>query len=74
MALRVVGDALAVGEPPARTPGTGRGLGAYVIRPRDVRPGWLLYAGTFFLQLFCGAFRAWVVSYPVLRLAFTIIG
>ncbi|MGA2454392.1 MAG: M48 family metalloprotease [Solirubrobacteraceae bacterium] len=63
-------------EPPARTPpGNGRGLGAYVIRPGEVRPGWLLlYAGTFFLQLFCGAFRAWFVSYPVLWLAFTIIG
>jgi hypothetical protein len=39
-------------EPPARTPGAGRGLGACVIRSGDVRPGQLLlYAGTFALQL-----------------------
>jgi len=61
--------------PPAITPGVVRGLATYLIRPRDVRLGWLvLYAGTFFMQLFCSAFRAWFVSYPVLWVAFKIIG
>jgi Zn-dependent protease with chaperone function len=46
-------------------------LGAYVIRPRDVRPTWLLlYAGTLFMQLFCATFRAWAISYPLLWVAF----
>ncbi|MGA2322127.1 MAG: M48 family metalloprotease [Solirubrobacteraceae bacterium] len=34
----------------------------------------VLYAGMLFMQLFCGAFRAWFVSYPVLWIAFKIIG
>jgi Zn-dependent protease with chaperone function len=56
-------------------PSAERGLGAYVIRLEDVRPGWLvLYAGTLFLQLFCCAFRAWVIAYPTLWLAFKLIG
>jgi Zn-dependent protease with chaperone function len=62
-------------ESPARTPGPVRGLGAYVIRPRDVGVGWLvLYAGTLFMQLFCAAFRAWAVSYPILWVAFKLAG
>jgi Zn-dependent protease with chaperone function len=62
-------------QTPAGTPGSGRGLGAYVIRPRELRPGWLmLYAGTFFLQLFCASFRAWVIADPILWIAFKIIG
>ena len=56
---------------PPQLPGAARGLGAYVIRPRDVRPTWLLlYAGTLFMQLFCATFRAWVISYPILWIAF----
>ena len=56
---------------PPQLPGAARGLGAYVIRPRDVRPSWLLlYAGALFMQLFCATFRAWVISYPILWIAF----
>jgi Zn-dependent protease with chaperone function len=62
-------------EPPAGTPGAGRGLGAYVLRPSELRPGWVvLYAGTLFMELFCAAFRAWAIAYPVLWIAFKIIG
>jgi Zn-dependent protease with chaperone function len=62
-------------DSPARTPGLVRGLGAHVIRPRDVRPTWLLlYAGTLFMQLFCATFRAWVVSYPILWITSKLIG
>lgn len=47
---------------------------AYVIRPREIRPGWLsLYALTFFLQLFCAVLRA-LIAYPLLWLIFKILG
>lgn len=61
--------------PPASGPGVLRGLGSYLIGPGDLGLGWLvLYAGTLFMQLFCGAFRAWFVAYPVLWVAFKLIG
>jgi len=60
--------------PPASAPGALRGLAACVIGPGDLGLGWLvLYAGTFVLQLFCAAFRA-LIAYPLLWLAFTIVG
>jgi Zn-dependent protease with chaperone function len=46
---------------------------AYVIRPREVAPGWvLLYAATFAIQAFCAPLRA-AIAYPVLWLLFTIL-
>jgi Zn-dependent protease with chaperone function len=47
---------------------------AYVIRPKEVAPGWvLLYAATFAIQAFCAPLRA-AIAYPVLWLLFTILG
>jgi Zn-dependent protease with chaperone function len=40
--------------------------GAYVIRPKEISPSWvLLYAATFALQLPCASFRG-IVVYPIL--------
>jgi Zn-dependent protease with chaperone function len=62
-------------ETPAGTPGRARWLGAYLIKPGELRLGWLaLYAGTFFLALFCATFRAWVIADPILWVAFKITG
>ncbi len=48
--------------------------GAYFLSKRDISPGWvMLYAGTFALQLLCAGFRG-IVSYPVIWLAFKIVG
>lgn len=58
--------------PPASgaTPSTG----AYVISRREVSPAWLmLYAGTFALELLCAGFRG-LVAYPVIWVAFKILG
>ena len=61
--------------PPASGPGVARGRGSYLIGPGDLSLGWLLlYAGTLLMQLFCAAFRAWVICYPVLWVAFKLIG
>jgi Zn-dependent protease with chaperone function len=59
---------------PARAAVTVPGTGAYVIRPGEIKPGWvMLYAGTFALQLFCAAARA-TVTYPILWVAFKLLG
>jgi Zn-dependent protease with chaperone function len=56
------------------TPGATPPTGAYVLSKREVSPGWLtLYAATFALQLLCAGFRA-LVTYPVLWVAFKILG
>ncbi len=40
--------------------------GEYLIRPKEISPGWvLLYATTLGLQLFCASFRAFI-AYPIL--------
>jgi Zn-dependent protease with chaperone function len=47
---------------------------AYMIRAKELAPGWLLlYAMTFALQAFCAPLRA-AISYPMLWLLFTILG
>jgi Zn-dependent protease with chaperone function len=59
---------------PPRTAETAPGAGAYVIRPKELAPSWvMLYAGTFALQLICASIRA-SVSYPILWVLFKIIG
>lgn len=46
----------------------------FVIRPRQLRAGWLLlYAGTFAVQLFCASARS-ALAYPLLWVAFKVAG
>jgi Zn-dependent protease with chaperone function len=59
---------------PVRTPRARRGLAAYLIRPTELRAGWLiLYAATFVLQFCCAIFRG-VIAVPILLLVFVIVG
>jgi len=45
-----------------------------VISAEEIRPGWaVLYACTFALQALCAGVR-WLIAYPLLWLAFTILG
>ena len=47
---------------------------AYVISPREINPSWLLlYVVTFAIQAFCASVRG-LIAYPLLWLAFTILG
>jgi len=47
---------------------------AYVISPREINPSWvLLYVVMFAIQAFCASVRG-LIAYPLLWLAFTILG
>ena len=60
-------------QTPPRTAATAPRAGAYLIRPKEIAPSWvMLYAGTFALQILCAAIRA-TVAYPVLWIVFKII-
>ena len=60
--------------PSTTTPGSPPGLTTYLIRGRDLAPGWvLLYLVTLVVQLFCAGFRA-AIAYPILWVAFKLIG
>jgi Zn-dependent protease with chaperone function len=62
-------------ETPAGTPpAVSRGLAAYVIRPGELSPGWImLYAGTLALH-FCCAIARGTIAYPVVWLVLAILG
>src|ERR1035437_1760958 len=58
---------------PASSSGAARGTSAYVIRAKEISPGWVtLYAGTFAIQFMCAFVRA-MVAYAVLWVAFKLV-